>query len=282
MKTRDRHKSLDNDHNYKFWRNKVNKMIKQAKKTQYQTYIDNNKDKPGRIYKLFQEVGSRKGCRKTSISSIKNNGIHTEDPRDIANAFNNFFVNIAAKIKEPVLNQNHEKLKNFCQSKLSENTTFSISPIEKEKVLKLLSAMDTSKATGTDNVGPRLLKLAAPYISDDITYICNQSINKSTFPRKWKEAKVSPLHKNGPHDDVNNYRPISILPVLSKVLEKHVHDCLSVYLNENNLLHRTQSGFRSQHSCETALMHMLDSWFNAMDNGELVGIVLVDFKRLLT
>ena len=60
--------------------------------------------------------------------------------------------------------------------------------------------MDTSKATGTDNVGPRLLKLAAPYISDDITYICNQSINKSTFPRKWKEAKVSPLHKNGPHD----------------------------------------------------------------------------------
>ena len=279
MKTRDRHKSLDNDNDYKLWRNKVNKMIKQAKKTQYQTYIDNNKDKPGSIYKLFQEVGSRKGCRKTSISSIKNNGIHTEDPRDIANAFNNFFVNVAAKIKEPVLNQNHEKLKNFCQSKLSENTTFSISPIEKEKVSKLLSAMDTSKATGTDNVGPRLLKLAAPYISDDITYICNQSINKSTFPRKWKEAKVSPLHKNGPHDDVNNYRPISILPVLSKVLEKHVHDCLSVYLNENNLLHRTQSGFRWQHSCETALVHMIDSWLNAMDNGELVGIVLVDFKK---
>ena len=176
MKTRDRHKSLDNDSDYKFWRNKVNKMIKHAKKTQYQTYIDNNKDKPGSMYKLFQEVGSGKGCRKTSISSIKKNGIHTEDPRDIANAFNNFFVNVAAKIKEPVLNQNHEKLKTFCQSKLSENTTFSISPIE--KVLKQLSAMDTSKATGTDNVGPRLLKLAAPYISDDITYICNQvSIN---------------------------------------------------------------------------------------------------------
>ena len=58
-----------------------------------------------------------------------------------------------------------------------------------------------------------------------------------------------------------------------------MHDCLSVYLNENNLLHRTQSGFRSQHSCETALVHMIDSWLNAMDNGELVGIVLVDFKK---
>ena len=103
--------------------------------------------------------------------------------------------------------------------------------------------------------------------------------HKSTFPRKWKEAKVSPLHKNGPHDDVNNYRPISILPVLSKVLEKYVHDCLSVYLDENNSLHRTQSGFRSQHSCATALVHMIDSWLNAMDNGELVGIVLVAFKK---
>ena len=58
-----------------------------------------------------------------------------------------------------------------------------------------------------------------------------------------------------------------------------MHDCLSGYLNENNLLHRTQSGFRSQHSCETALVHMIDSWLNAMDNGELVGIVLVDFKK---
>ena len=65
---------------------------------------------------------------------------------------------------------------------------------------------------------------------------------------------------------------ISILSVLSKVLEKHVHDCSSVYLNENNLLHRTQSGFRSKHSCKTALVNMIDSWLNAMDNGELVGI----------
>ena len=110
MKTRDRHKSLDSDNDYKFWRNKVNKMIKEAKKNQYQTYIDNNKDKPGSIYKLFQETGSGKSCRNTPISSIKNKGIHTEDPTEIANAFNNFFVNVAAKIKEPVSNASHEKL----------------------------------------------------------------------------------------------------------------------------------------------------------------------------
>ena len=178
-----------------------------------------------------------------------------------------------------VTGSNHDKLKEFCQSKLPENAKFSISTIDKHKVLKYLSNIDVSKATGTDNIGPRLIKLAAPYIADDITFICNHSINNSIFPNKWKEAKVSPLYKNGSHDDVNNYRPISILPILSKVLEKHVHDCLSNFLHENNLLHKTQSGFRSQHSCETALIHMTDSWLNAMDNGNMVGVVLIDFKK---
>ena len=282
IKCRDRHKSLGNENQYKYWRNKVVTLIRKAKQDKYQTYIETNKGKPGSIFKIFQDVGAGKGCCKQSnISSIKNTDgkSHTEDPTEIANAFNNFFVNIASKIKEPVNNSGHDKLKEFCQSKISEDTNFEIPNIEKGKVLKYLSNIDISKAKGTDNIGPRILKLAAPYIAGDISFICNHSINTSSFPNKWKEAKVSPLHKSGPHDEINNYRPISILPVLSKVLEKHVSDSLTSYLNENNLLHQTQSGFRSQHSCETALTHMVDSWLNAIDNGLLIGVVLADFKK---
>ena len=117
------------------------------------------------------------------------------------------------------------------------------------------------------------------HIAEDITFICNSSIDSNCFPDKWKEAKVSPLHKNGPIEEINNYRPISILPVLSKVLEKHVSDSLTLYLNENNLLHKTQSGFRPHHSCETALNFMTDSWLNAIDDGKMIGVVLVDFKK---
>ena len=108
----------------------------------------------------------------------------------------------------------------FCDEKLMENTHFSIPVIEYKKVEKYLKNIDITKATGADNIGPRLLKLAAPYISESLTFICNQSIMNSTFPEKWKEGKVTPLHKNGPKDDTNNYRPISVLPVLSKLLEK--------------------------------------------------------------
>ena len=280
IKSRDRHKSLGNMDEYRFWRNKVIKLIKYAKKDQYQTFIENNKDKPGSIYKIFKEVGACKGPQKQiNIGSVSNENTHTEDPTEIANIFNDFFVNIANKVKEPVTNTDHEKLREFCQSKLPTNTKFVIPNIEKEKVMKFLSNIDTTKSTGTDNIGPRLLKLAAPHIVDDITFICNHSIKNSVFPSKWKEAKVVPFHKNGPQEEVNNYRPISILPVMSKILEKHVHDSLYSFLHEFDLLHKTQSGFRSQHSCETALIHMIDNWLNAIDNGKMIGIVLVDFKK---
>lgn len=94
-------------------------------------------------------------------------------------------------------------------------------------------------------IGPCILKNAAPYIPDEITCIYNYSISNSVFPNKWKEAKVTPLHKNGPQNELNNYRPISILPILSKALEKHICDSLSDFLQEFQLLHKTQSGFRT-------------------------------------
>ena len=280
MKCRDRHKSLGNHDEYKVWRNKIIKLIQNSKKTQYQTFISNNKGNPSSIYKLFKEVGAGKGPqRQSTIGSIKTGETLIEDSKEIASEFNNFFVNVASKLKEPVTSTNHDKLKEFCHEKLPPNMKFEIPMIDRQKVLKFLSNIDINKATGTDMIGPRLLKFAAPFIGDEITFICNQSISKSVFPSKWKEAKVTPLFKNGPHEAVNNYRPISILPVLSKVLEKHVHESLYDYLNAFQLLHKTQSGFRSQHSCETALVNMIDSWLNAIDNGKMIGVVLVDFKK---
>ena len=251
-----------------------------SKKSQYQTFIDNNKENPSSIYKLFREVGAGKGLyRKSNITSVKVGETLCEDSVEIANEFNNFFVNIASKLKEPILSTNHDKLQEFCQERLPAGTKFNIPLIHREKVLKFLTNTDISKATGTDMIGPRLLKLAAPFIADEICFICNHSITSSVFPSKWKEAKVAPLHKGGPHEELNNYRPISVLPILSKVLEKHVHDSLSNFLHQHELLYRTQSGFRAGHSCETALVNMVDSWLSAIDNSKLIGIVLGDFKK---
>ena len=148
-----------------------------------------------------------------------------------------------------------------------------------DKVMKYLNNLDIRKSTGTDDIGPRLLRMASPIIAESLTFIFNLIIKTGSFPDKWKEAKVKLLHKGGPANDPYNFRPISILPVLSKLFEKHVHEPLMNYLEKYKLLYDTQSGFRLNHSCEIALLHMVEKWLNILDNSELVGIILVDFRK---
>ena len=102
-------------------------------------------------------------------------------------------------------------------------------------------------------------------------FIVNKSLITGKFPCSWKEAKVKPLFKTGAKDDKNKYRPISILPTVSKLIEK--------YLNEYNLLHQSQSGFRSKHSTESAIVRMVDSCLKAVNDGKLTGCVMVDFRK---
>lgn len=278
MKMRDRFKSLNNDEQYKTYRNKVNALIKKSKKEQY-TAIINENNKPSNVWKLFREVGASKKNASASVFSLNVNGQKIENHEEIANEFNNFFVTVASKIKEPIQHSNFKKLRTYCDKKVPKDIYFDIPEITKCQVEKYLKTIDVSKATGLDEIGPRLLRISAPYISESITYLCNQSIKMGIFPDKWKEGKVTPLLKTGDKDDPNNYRPISILPVLSKLLEKHVHDHVMEFLVSYNLLHTTQSGFRPNHSCETALAYMIDNWLGAINKGQMIGAVMVDFKK---
>ena len=90
------------------------------------------------------------------------------------------------------------------------------------------------------------------------------------LPDELKEARVFPIHKGGPSEDPSNYRPISILPVVSKVIEKHVTKHLFAYLSKYKLLHEAQSGFRKHHSCQTALIKLTNDWLSHIDKGNIV------------
>ena len=109
--------------------------------------------------------------------------------------------------------------------------------------------------------------------------ILNLSITTGIFPDSFKKAKITPCFKKGDKSDMSNYRPISVLPLLSKLLERHVADNLKSYLNEYDLLYERQSGFRANHSCETALTAIIDDWITAIDNNEIVGTVLLDLSK---
>ena len=139
--------------------------------------------------------------------------------------------------------------------------------------------MKNSKSSGLDPFNVRLLKLAAPFISQCLAYICNLSLNVSSFPDVWKKAKVTPIFKSGDKTNVSNYRPISVLPIVSKIIERAVHDQLYEYMSNVGLLSNAQSGFRPNHSTTTTLLDVQDYILKNMDSGYSTGVLFIDLKK---
>ena len=128
----------------------------------------------------------------------------------------------------------------------------------------------------------RLLRVAAPVITEPLAKTINLCFSKRVFPTSWKLAKVMPVFKVGDHLNVGNYKPISILPVMSKIFERHVHLALYEYLNQYVLLFKYQTGFRPFYSCKTAIIELVEGLLMNMDNGLLTGLSLIDFRKNLT
>jgi hypothetical protein len=126
-------------------------------------------------------------------------------------------------------------------------------------VLKQLNTLKTNKAIGLDHISGRLLKDASAIISNSLTQLFNQSLQSGSFPNVWKMGKVTALFKSGNRNNTNNYRPITVLPIISKILEKAVHGQIYRYLNEHKLLTSKQFGFREKLSTTVALIHFTDT-----------------------
>ena len=162
------------------------------------------------------------------------------------------------------------KLKTYVESKVPSHVNFNVPYITHEEVNAFLHALDPSKATGIDELGPRILKMAASILSPSIAALINKSIQTASFPNHLKTAKICPIHKGGSKSDPTNYRPISILPTISKIFEKHINKHLMGFLNKYDLIHKNQSGFRPKHSCQTALIKLIDQWMSLIDHSILI------------
>ena len=139
-------------------------------------------------------------------------------------------------------------------------TTFSMKSPSVNAVYKKLIAINERKSAGLDKIPCKLLKIAAEIVAPSLTQIFDKIISSSIFPTDWKLARVTPIFKKGKKDEVDNYRPISVISVVAKIFEKLTCEQLYEYLNSNNLTSASQSGFRSLHSTLTALIETTDKW----------------------
>ena len=203
------------------------------------------------------------------------NNVETENKVEIANKFNELYVNLGPSLASKLP---HSNIDPITYIKNGINKSIYLRSVAENEVIKILKNIKSS-SPGWDDICPRVVKLTYTHFLAPLVHICNMSILHGVFPNDLKVAKVIPLYKGGDCTLLINYRPVSILPVFSKLLEKIMYDRILDFINENNILHKLQFGFRKDHSTSIALMILADKISKALHEGDYVLGVFIDFSK---
>ena len=226
------------------------------------------------MWKVVKDITSP---RSSATINLIEDGKIIEDEKEVADVFNSFFVE---KIKD--LNIDHSMVEDPC-TRLREKMEpkklkFSLKKITEKTVLKAIKGMKNKKSSGLDEITQEQLKAGAEILAIPLTRIINASIEQGKFPDDWKEGIVTPILKKGATTDKKNYRPVTCLSVLSKVMEKVICDQITKYMETNNLLPPNQHGFRARRSTMTALSTIQQEWAENTVNKFITGVLLWDLS----
>ena len=203
-------------HMFKQQRNYVNNEIKTSKSNYYVRQIEESKGGGNKVWKAVNEAASRK-CKSSNPTCIVSDGVHYTTPKSIATVLNEYFVQIGQFLADKLPTSSAAQT---LQGSFANCSQFKLSLIDELFIAKQLRSLKTNKSIGLDKISARLLKNACPAIVPSLTYLLNMSIQSHSFPFIWKCARVVALFKSGDRSKATNYRPICILPTLSKILER--------------------------------------------------------------
>ena len=214
-----------------------------------------------------------------SFSHLLINNLKVEDPFDMANEFNEFFTSIAQKISDEVIPT--DKPPDYAQTK-PDDVVFSLKndPVTHSEVFEAINMLQKKKTSDMFGVSVFFISKFALTLSKPLRHIFSLSFSNGIVPQQFKIAKVVPIHKSGPKDSMDNYRPISLLCTFSKILEKIMFNRLSNFLEDNNLLSPQQFGFRKSHSTVHPLTLFVNQISNALNNKNHAIAIFCDIKKV--
>ena len=199
-------------------------------------------------------------------------------PDASADQLNEFFVSVGPRVAAEIGERGPPPITETRLPRVGA-CSFSLSPVTREMLGHTVLGMRSSAACGADGVCIRMLRAGFPAIGDVILHIVNSCLIQSDIPDPWKHSIIHPIFKSGNSSDPSNFRPISLVPVITKIVERLVHRQLYNYLSYNHLLSPSQHGFRPHHSTETALLSVSDHILAATDRGEVSLLCLIDLSK---
>ena len=268
---------------YRSSRNKVQNLINSKKKIFIQNSLEQNKRDSKKLWKTLKDLGLPSKTKSDSKINLNINGQINSKPAEIANHFNDFYSTLADKLVEklPIAPNKFgdNETENYYEEKKLKENNLEFRTVDKSEISKILLNINNSKSPGFDNVAGKFLKDGSEILSAHISNIFNLSVMLSKFPSQCKIAKIKPIFKKASKLEAVNYRPISLLPLISKVFEKCIHDQLQMYVTSFNIIYKLQSGFRSDFSTDTCLSYLHNEILKGFEKGEYTGMILIDLQK---
>ena len=265
-------KNNDDWEAYKQLRNQSKVKTRNAKSNYYSECLNKDFKNPKQFWNKIKSITNDK--QKHLISQIRDGDTIVHDSLSVAKALNHHFSSVCSSLlPESSTNTLSASTSPSC------STSFSFRKITPAEVKKAILDSNGNSSAGLDGLDMKYIKLAANVLMFPLADLYNLSLSTNEIPNIWKHARITPIHKAGDVLDCNNYRPISIICAIAKILEKLVFNQLSEYLNTNNILSPAQSGFRPNHSTSTALLKLTNDIFTAAGKGQMTGAIFVDLTK---
>ena len=263
--------------NYKKYRNLLSNLMKKSKQAYYEKYFERNWNNIKNTWRGIKSLISLKpvGSSVPTVLSLDNGDIITNS-YDIANTFNNYFASIVETTKKSI-KYSHKQFSDYLSNKSC--SAIFLQPTDKEEIANIVSFLNSNKASGANSIPYRILLLLKNEISKQLADLFNLSFMTGVFPSVLKTAKVVPVSKKDSKLNDSNYRPISLLSNIEKILEKFMYKRLYTFLDYNSIIYDLQFGFRQQYFTSHALINISENMRKALDDGNIGCGVFVDLQN---
>ena len=262
------------EQSYKSYKNRLTNLLKVAKKKYYTHLFTSFKTNTKKLWQAINQL-TNSNSTKTNIPGLIVKEENLTDPSKISEAFNNYFVNASKELegKLPPIDSDPLKYLNPRNP-----TSMPVPHATINDVINVFKSIK-SKSCSIDDFSPGILKRNVHLLASPITLLFNQSVQQGKFPHKLKRAKVIPLYKKGAKTDVNNFRPISLLNIFSKIFEKIMKKFLIDFLDTQNIISDSQFGFQRKKCTEDVLIKFSKNIYEQLDKSNSVLSIFIDFSK---
>ena len=263
---------------YKDYRNALNKAKRYSKISYYVQKCNEFRNDSKKLWSMINNVVGKSNNKNCVIEKLSVNNIESTNAEIIVNKLAQHFANIGKCYADKIQKSNTDIDDYISRIPRNVKSVF-IRPVTESEIEKIIVKLPCKSSSGWDGLSNKLLKNIKESLLLPLKIIVNKSLEEGIFPESMKLANVKPLFKSGHRNLSTNYRPISLLPVLSKIIEKVMYARTYNFLQETQQIYQSQYGFRKRHSCENAVQELLSSVLKGKENRKYTAAIFLDLSK---